>query len=66
MLERIRRCAFCAKEMNCSALSYEENPFCTDCLSLRLDAAAKANALLTWMPRGDYMQLTDLGQQKPQ
>lgn len=53
MLERIKACAHCGREMAVSALSYAENPFCSICLDDRL-AAASPTGHLEWVITGAY------------
>jgi hypothetical protein len=36
MLVRVRACRFCGREMNVSAVSHAQNPFCSACLAERL------------------------------
>jgi hypothetical protein len=38
MLERVRRCLHCGREIEGSPLAYRENPYCSSCLSERLKA----------------------------
>jgi hypothetical protein len=53
ILERIQRCKFCGREMNCSPLSYAENPLCTICLPERTEIA-RPKARITWRTEGHY------------
>jgi hypothetical protein len=48
------------------ALSFEENPYCTECLKERIINAAKGTEFMAWKSCGDYLVLTNLAQQKPQ
>jgi len=66
MFERVKTCQFCGREMDVSALSYAENPFCTGCLGERLRVGHGASDYLSWRIEGDYFVLTDLNGQKPQ
>jgi hypothetical protein len=66
MLERIRRCRFCGREVASSALSFEENPYCSSCLSERGAKALEAGAYVAWEVSGNYLKLIDLSQRKPQ
>lgn len=51
MLERIRRCRHCGREIEGSPLAYEENPFCRVCLDERTRAQAREGTLVR---RGRY------------
>jgi hypothetical protein len=66
MLERIRKCQCCGMEVGGTALAYEENPFCKNCLKDRIQKASVGNNLLSWTERGDYLVATKLNPQKPQ
>jgi hypothetical protein len=66
MLERIRRCRFCGREVASSALSFEENPYCSSCLSERVAKASEAAAYMSWAVSGNYLKPIDLSQRKPQ
>lgn len=59
ILERVRRCRFCRREMSCSALSYAENPFCTECFDERVQATAPPEPV-EWRLEGDYLKRVDL------
>jgi hypothetical protein len=47
ILERILRCKFCGREMACSPLEYNQNPFCTVCLPERV-RMAKPTGRIRW------------------
>ncbi len=66
ILERVRKCAYCGGEVKGTALAFEENPFCSACLSDRLEKGRGDGALVSWTVQGEYLIPTDLGQQKPQ
>jgi hypothetical protein len=66
MLERIRKCSFCGKEITATALSFEENPYCGDCLPKRVAKAAKGTEHISWSLSGDYLAPIDLRRQKRQ
>jgi hypothetical protein len=67
MLERIRRCRYCGTEVTASALSFEENPYCVECLGERLSrATGDAGKYASWSISGDYAVSIDLAQQRPQ
>ena len=66
MWERIQRCNFCGREVKTSALSFAENPFCTECLAERITKAAEGTALISWNVSGDYLRPIDLARQKLQ
>lgn len=58
ILVRVLRCRFCRREMTCSPLTYEQNPFCNACLSERLTKAAPVGGV-RWQLEGDYFILQD-------
>jgi hypothetical protein len=58
ILVRVLRCRFCCREMDCSPLTYEQNPFCTACLGERV-AAAAGEREARWELDGDYFILRD-------
>jgi hypothetical protein len=66
MLERIRACTFCGKEITGIALSFEENPYCGDCRAKRVTEAAKGTEHISWERSGDYLQPIDLRRRRPQ
>jgi uncharacterized paraquat-inducible protein A len=66
MLERIQRCRFCGREIAAPALSYEENPYCTECLGERLAQGGAAEGYVSWTVSGDYLRPIDLSQQRLQ
>lgn len=53
ILARVLRCRFCRREMRCSALGYEQNPFCVGCLDERMKQATPAGGV-RWRREGDY------------
>ena len=65
MVERVKTCRWCGQEMDVSALSYAENPFCKGCLVDRLHDGQGDGAYLGWRSEGNYFVLTDLAGQKP-
>jgi hypothetical protein len=54
ILVRVQRCRYCQKEMSCSPLEYEQNPFCTRCLTERTEKAAPVGGV-RWTRRGNYV-----------
>ncbi len=66
MFERVKKCGFCSAEMEVSALAFAENPFCSRCLSERVNARRAQNTAVSWTLQGDYLVSTDLSQQKRQ
>ena len=66
MWEQIQRCSFCGREVRTAALSFAENPYCTECLPERIAEAGRGAILISWRGSGDYLRPIDLGQQKPQ
>lgn len=57
MLELIRRCQYCDREMmNVSAQSHTENPFCNKCLSERLAAAKQRSGATGLRLIGNYLK----------
>lgn len=57
LLEIVRRCKFCEREMKVSSRAYAENPYCHHCLSDRLAAASLSAAGTEWVRRGHYLEL---------
>jgi hypothetical protein len=41
ILEVLRRCPHCGREVHVSPLAFEENPYCVVCLPQRLASAAR-------------------------
>jgi len=66
MWERIQRCRFCEGEVRTTALSFAENPYCSECLPERIAKAAESTELISWKVSGDYLRPIDLAQQKLQ
>jgi hypothetical protein len=54
ILAKVQRCRYCGREMSCTALTYEQNPFCTVCLSERINKA-KPRARVRWKTEGQYV-----------
>jgi hypothetical protein len=54
ILARIQHCRYCGREMKCSALEYQENPFCTVCLPERVGKAS-LRGRIHWKGEGDYI-----------
>jgi hypothetical protein len=54
ILARIRRCRYCGREMTCTGLEYQENPFCKICLPERVRNAA-LRGRIRWRTEGDYV-----------
>jgi ribosomal protein L16/L10AE len=63
MLESVRRCRHCRREMKVSARAYVENPFCNLCMEERLQATIGGN-VVTWLARGHYQVPTFRARQK--
>jgi hypothetical protein len=63
ILTRIRRCRYCKREMSCSSLEYEQNPFCTVCLPERI-RKAKPRGGVQWKREGDYV-IPEAGRKRP-
>lgn len=59
ILERVKRCHFCRREMACSAAQWRQNPFCTTCLPQRLPALPTGS--VTFVPVGHYFALSKGG-----
>ena len=49
------RCRYCGSDMEVSAASYEENPFCVGCYDERVAKAAAENPLVGWRMEGEYL-----------
>jgi hypothetical protein len=65
--ERLRRCLFCGNEMmKVSALSYEQNPYCSKCLEKRVEQASAETRLKSWKRSGNYFEAVMLDQRKLQ
>lgn len=62
MLELIKRCRYCRREMNVSAREHTENPFCGRCLKERLRRAAAAIGPVRWEQDGHYLVATPVHQ----
>lgn len=62
MLEKIRRCRHCRREVESSPLGYEENPFCRVCLAERLREEAREGSLVR---RGHYAVFIPREPEKP-
>ena len=56
LVERVKRCRYCHREMKVSALSYLENPFCKFCLRERIEKAATERGPIEWVSDGHYMR----------
>ena len=65
ILERVRRCEFCRREMPERSLGYQENPFCALCLNKRLLLAADASEPPVWRAFGDYVERITAAPRKP-
>ncbi len=49
----ILRCRYCKRRMYVSKKSYQQNPFCSECLPERLVKAAAADPVVGWNDLGD-------------
>jgi len=54
ILARILRCRYCGREMKCSALEYQENPFCIVCLPERVEKSS-LRGRINWEGEGSYI-----------
>jgi hypothetical protein len=54
ILSKVHRCRYCGREMCCAPLNYEQNPFCTVCLSERINKA-KPRGGVRWKTEGHYV-----------
>jgi hypothetical protein len=54
VLERVRRCRYCKREMSVSAAAYAENPFCNRCLPERVKLVGDPG--IEWRLVGDYFK----------
>jgi hypothetical protein len=54
ILARVQRCRHCRREMSSSPLAYEQNPFCTECLSERVSSVAPRGGV-SWRREGHYV-----------
>ncbi len=55
VVEVVRRCRYCKREHEGSAMSYQENPFCRHCLEERLSKFAVDGE---WSLEGHYAIFT--------
>lgn len=54
LVEPVRRCRYCKREMSISASEYTTNPFCRVCLPERM--LLHADPLVEWRPAGHYLE----------
>jgi hypothetical protein len=54
ILARVQRCRYCRREMPCPPLEYEQNPFCTVCLTERIGQATPVGGV-RWRREGNYV-----------
>lgn len=65
--ERLRRCLYCRVEMmDVSSLSYEQNPYCGNCLADRMKLASAKSPFASWKQAGDYLEVVTLETRKRQ
>ena len=64
--ERTRLCLYCGSKITASALSYEENPYCSECLPQRLKEAARGTDHISWKLTGNFLHPVNLSRQKRQ
>jgi len=57
ILELVRRCEYCRREMTTGAAAFRENPFCRECLHDRIAAAAIAQGPTELRFVGDYAEV---------
>lgn len=62
MLELIRRCPYCRRESNVSADSYAENPYCSQCLTERLQKAKENLGPVEFKTFGQYTRIIPVSQ----
>lgn len=65
MMEEIRRCRFCRREMFASPLAYHENPFCSLCLNERTAFATTGLGPPVFEERDGYVETTRTAPQTP-
>lgn len=65
MLEEIRRCRFCRREMFASPLAFLENPFCTICFDERTAIATAGLGPPTFVEREGYTEVMRTAPQTP-
>lgn len=58
MLQRIKKCKFCGREVAIAPLEWAENPLCSNCLEERLQKAADQIGPTEWRRVGHYLVLT--------
>ncbi len=67
LTERLRRCLCCRAEMmDVSSLSYEQNPYCGNCLTDRMGRASAKFPFASWKQSGDYLEVVTLDPRKRQ
>lgn len=60
MLEVMRRCKHCKREMRVSLREYDENPFCQECLPERLEKSSAGLAPRRWQGDCGYLTLVPI------
>jgi len=63
ILARIQRCRYCGREMSCSPLEYEQNPFCNICLSERVSNESPKGRI-RWKTEGHYV-IPEVSRKRP-
>jgi len=58
-VEAVRRCRYCKRDMTTtgSADSYQQNPYCSECLRERLEKANNSLVPTKWIQNGHYISL---------
>jgi len=64
MFEKVQSCEFCGREMKIPPLDYAENPFCRECIRLRLTMISPG-PLEQMLTVGEYIVFIHRAQQKP-
>lgn len=54
MLELVKKCKFCRREMSVSPVEWLENPWCNFCLEERIEIVAPKSSSVEWKRAGNY------------
>jgi len=60
---RIQRCRYCGREMSSPPLEYQQNPFCTVCLTERVGNASPTGGV-RWRTEGNYV-IAEVSRKRP-
>lgn len=65
IVARVPRCAFCGREVNDQAVARRENPFCSQCLAVRLAAASERLGPIDARIAGEYVEFFSADSRTP-